>query len=108
MGDAVAREAHEAAQESAKKPQAAGGNLFKLLENASNTQSAPASNEPSAEPDATGPSNWSPPPPPVGMGGGEEEPSNEQARREAIRQKFLEAIRAAAERRQSAMDNGEE
>jgi hypothetical protein len=84
--------------------QASSGNLFTLLETAS-------SNQPDAP--AGGPTDYPPPPPsfeePPPYGGYQDSPpppsefeaADEQQRREAIRQKFLEAIRAAAERRQS-------
>jgi hypothetical protein len=76
------------------------GNIFKLLESASNKAPERPSTNPPVYVDG--------PPPPVAFEGGEAVPyvppppldeETELAKREAIRQKFLEAIRAAAERR---------
>lgn len=81
--------------------QAKNGNIFKLLESAS-------SNVPDRPGSDTGPFNSDFPPPPMPPGEFPPPPdaisppfdeAEEQAKREAIRQKFLEAIRAAAERR---------
>ena len=83
------------------QPGANNGNLYSLLESASSNKPDPASNGGGEEPELEAP-----------QGGTSEEPaqdynaSEEESRREAIRQKFLEAIRAAAERRQQ--EGGEE
>jgi ABC-type lipoprotein export system ATPase subunit len=85
----------------APQPGANNGNLYSLLESASSNKPDPASNGGWEEPELEAP-----------QGGASEEPaqdynaSEEESRREAIRQKFLEAIRAAAERRQQ--EGGEE
>lgn len=74
------------------------GNLFSLLESASSK----APNAPPDEVDSV--SSYREADEPAGM---EAEPANaseEEARREEIRNRFLEAIRAAAERRQSETD----
>jgi hypothetical protein len=79
------------------------GNIFKLLESASNKSpdktslGAPVYVDgppPPAAYDGPGSAPFDPPPPPPPL-----DEEGEQAKREAIRQKFLEAIRAAAERR---------
>lgn len=78
------------------------GNLFKLLESASSKsddrgqQSSEASNQEQA-------SSWQAPTNETTTE--EADPTEEQQRREAIRQKFLDAIRAAAEKRQASMDD---
>lgn len=75
-----------------------GGNIFNLLETASTKQAA-TGNEGEPEP-ISQPQAYQDPPEP-------EQQTEEQQRREAIRQKFLEAIRAAAERRQQAQQEVE-
>lgn len=75
------------------------GNLFKLLEQAGSStaqnagESAPSSFDYQSGPPP--PEPWAPEEQTL------EDPENAEARREAIRQKFLEAIRAAAERREN-------
>ncbi len=90
-----------------RRPQtkATGGNLFKLLESASTNQGDKTTEE-SAQPQGivdqgTPPSSWNEP-----SEEGDADPNDEQQRREAIRQKFLEAIRAAAEKRQATLEGG--
>lgn len=84
-----------------QQPGANNGNLYSLLESASSNKPDPAAN-----------GAWEEPEPEAPQWGGPDEPaqdynaSEEESRREAIRQKFLEAIRAAAERRQQ--EGGEE
>jgi hypothetical protein len=80
------------------------GNLFKLLENASNTQPEPPGGGPSELP----PPDYEQPSQPEWQAAPQYDTNagDEQVRREAIRQKFLEAIRAAAERRQAGGDEG--
>jgi hypothetical protein len=85
-----------------QKPTEQDGNFYKLLEKAgSDKPDASPPDEPSWETtDSSG--SWSPP---DSSESAEYNPSEEEERREAIRQKFLEAIRAAAERReQEGMD----
>jgi hypothetical protein len=83
-------------------PPSDSGNLFRLLESASsksderNQQFADQGNQEQ-------PSSWQAPS--NEMATEEVDPSEEQQRREAIRQKFLDAIRAAAEKRQASMDD---
>jgi hypothetical protein len=96
LGEAALPEAPVAP---AKASSDTSGNFYKLLESASTDKGDPASRE----------ANWQQP---EDMGawqepdGSEPEPelefnaTEEEERREAIRQKFLEAIRAAAERRE--------
>jgi hypothetical protein len=80
----------------AKAPSESGGNFYKLLESASTEKGDGGSRD----------AGWQQPEPDVGAW---QEPDNsepefnateEEERREAIREKFLEAIRAAAERRE--------
>lgn len=76
------------------------GNLFALLESASNK----SPNSPAPPDEIESASSYNEADEPVGM---EAEPANaseEEARREEIRNRFLEAIRAAAERRQAETD----
>ncbi len=71
------------------------GNLFSLLESASNKS-------PNSPPDEIDSANsQSETDEPVGMESESVDSSEEESRREEIRNRFLEAIRAAAERRQS-------
>ena len=95
--------------DSNQAPKAAGtqkdsGNLFKLLESASSS----AEGRPQDQADSYDDSNsqptqsWQSSP---SAQESEVDPSDEQQRREAIRQKFLEAIRAAAQKRQAADDD---
>lgn len=85
------------------QPAQQSGNLYSLLESASSDKPDPAGDVGGSEPSYDEPQSagsWSE--------SEQSEPvdaSEEEARREAIRQKFLEAIRAAAERRQQ---DGEE
>ncbi len=89
--------------EAIRQPNRGNGNLFKLLEKAGSSSPDANSEAPSFQP----PENY----PPPYLGGHDQMPpsamsqGDEDARREAIRQKFLEAIRNAAERRQAA-ENG--
>lgn len=80
------------------------GNLFKLLESASSATGDKSSG------DSSYPTQDDSPPPQSWQNNQESEqsevdPSDEQQRREAIRQKFLEAIRAAAQKRQANEDD---
>lgn len=89
-----------ARSDSAPPSQAQGdksGNLFSLLESASSkSPGAPAPSE-HTEPE----SSYSEAEEPGDVGGSPVSASEEEARREEIRNRFLEAIRAAAERRQA-------
>ena len=78
------------------------GNLFRLLESASSKsdERGPQGTDQDNQEQA---SSWQAPP--TQMAAEEVDPSEEQQRREAIRQKFLDAIRAAAEKRQASMDD---
>jgi hypothetical protein len=82
-----------------------GGNLFKLLESASTSQGDKPSEDSTSPQGAVDqgapPSSWNEP-----SEEGDSDPNDEQQRREAIRQKFLEAIRAAAEKRQATLEGG--
>jgi hypothetical protein len=76
------------------------GNLFSLLESASSkSPSSPAASE---ELDTA--SSYNEADEPVGMEAEPVNASEEESRREEIRNRFLEAIRAAAERRQAETD----
>ena len=80
-----------------QKPAEQGGNFYKLLESAgSDKADAGPPAEPTWEDDGNS-GSWSPPESSEPV---EYNASEEEERREAIRQKFLEAIRAAAERRE--------
>lgn len=102
MGEAALGSAEPAPPVQNQKTADQGGNFYKLLESAGsdkNDASAPA--EPSWDSNDTS-GSWSPP---ESSEPAEYDASEEEERREAIRQKFLEAIRAAAERReQEGMD----
>jgi hypothetical protein len=78
------------------------GNLFRLLESAS-SKSDERGQQPVDDGNQEQASSWQAPP--NEMTTEEVDPSEEQQRREAIRQKFLDAIRAAAEKRQASMDD---
>ena len=99
VGEVAAPEAPKAEQPA--PGQAKSGNLYSLLEKASSESAGPGGGSasqpmPQYEPEASEPDSYE-----------EEEPVDQTAedqKREEIRAKFLEAIRAAAERREAAMD----
>lgn len=84
--------------EVAPQAQQQSGNLYSLLESASSDKPEPAADWDNSydQQESASAGNWSEPEESEAL-----DPSEEEARREAIRQKFLEAIRAAAERRQA-------
>jgi hypothetical protein len=75
------------------------GNLFSLLEKASDSKAAPARAAAPMENDS-----YSEPAEPEGAYQEPGEVTDEEARREAIRNRFLDAIRSAAEKRQASGD----
>lgn len=97
MGDPSQIIAEPHPQDTVKKPVDQGGNFYKLLESAgSNTNEAGAPESAEWEPQDTS-TSWNSPESSEPV---EYNATEEEERREAIRQKFLEAIRAAAERRE--------
>lgn len=83
----------------AKASSDTNGNFYKLLESASTDKGDPASREANwQQPEDFG--SWQEPESSQPEPELEFNPTEEEERREAIRQKFLEAIRAAAERRE--------
>jgi hypothetical protein len=99
MGEASVGAPVEAPASVSQKANEQSGNFYKLLESASTDKAdAPSDGEAGGgwqQPETTG--AWSQPESPETT---EYNPGEEEERREAIRQKFLEAIRAAAERRE--------
>lgn len=97
LGDPSQASAEPPPQGTSQKPADQGGNFYKLLESAgsdSNEAGAPAPTEWESNDTSN---SWSAPESSEPV---EYNASEEEERREAIRQKFLEAIRAAAERRE--------